>query len=483
MAGLFHFARDSRGAISVIFAVSLVGLMAGAGMSIDAARLFKAREALQAAADSAALAVSADVITNSSEITELAREYLDTNAPPPDIVTIGAVSASYVAGSKTVTINATGTVPTIFMALLGLSSVDVSVQSSARRAQDGPLDLVLALDLTTSMREKINGEEKVSTLKEAARSLTDSVMSNANARVGIVPFANYVQVGRGFRGSAWLSADDDVAVPWCAWSGGGSFGTCQYLEYPCTIDGGNFMCKKPVNCVWEKDTSPPEYKCGVNNYSWGGCVLSRMSGNEYLTSIADPEDPKYVGRVTTSANERPPNADGGGCSGAPITEITTNKGTVYSAFNSFGFTYPVGETYIPDGLLWSWNMLTSEAPLTSARSRADMERLGGKKALVLMTDGFNTRYAGTDGWHYPTNSDASLRAKADDATSALCANVKADGILVYTVAFAVSDEAIKTLLRSCASSPEKFFDASDAQSLKSSFSRIGAELQRVRLTK
>jgi hypothetical protein len=208
-----------------------------------------------------------------------------------------------------------------------------------------------------------------------------------------------------------------------------------------------------------------------------------MSGEEYLATIANPENPKYVGPVTKSADERPPNADSSGCSGAPITEMTTQKGTVLSAFNSFGFTYPLGETYIPDGLLWSWNMLTSEAPLTSARSKDDMQKLGGKKALVLMTDGFNTRYAGKDGWHYPTGSDASLRAKSDGATSELCTSIKADGILVYTVAFAVSDPGIKTLLQACASSPSKFFDAADSQSLHDSFARIGEELQRVRLTK
>lgn len=483
MRRLKDFGCDNRGAVSILFGLSLLILLAGAGLSFDASNLFKARAALQASADAAALAVSADTITNNTQVADVAKEYLGANAPPSSLVQIATITAGYSSATKTATVSLTGTTQTSFMALLGVTTVDVSVSSEAKRGEVGPLDLVLALDLTTSMREEIDGVQKVDTLETAAKSLIDTVMKTTHARVGIVPFANYVQVGTGVRDSDWISVDKDISVPWCAWSGGGNFGTCQYENYPCTMDGGSFICQRAVNCKWEKNTNTPEYKCGVNHYKWGGCVLSRMSGDEYLATITSPKNPKYTGRVTTSANDRPPNADAGGCSGAPITELTNVKSTVTAAFNSFGFTYPVGETFIPDGLLWSWNMLTKEAPLTSARSQTEMEALGGKKALVLMTDGFNTRYAGKDGWHYPTGSNASLRAKADTATSELCTKIKADGIIVYTVAFGVTDTGIKTILQSCASSPSKFFDAADANGLKASFTSIGAELQRVRLTR
>lgn len=476
MIRLRDFVRDGHGTISILFAFSLLFLMAGAGLSVDASNLFKARAALQATADGAALAVSADIVTGKAQIADLAKTYLDANAPPASLVQIGAISAAYIASTKTVTVKVTGTASTSFMALLGISTVDLSASSKAKRGETGPLDLVLALDVTASMNEKIDGVTKIATLKTAATSLINTVMTTSNARVGIVPFANYVQIGRDYRGAGWLDADEDMATPYCAWSGG-SFGTCQYEDYACTVDGVSGTCKRPVNCVWNTPVTP-EWRCGVSYNNWGGCVVSRMADDEYLTTIANPESPRYVGRRSQSANTLPPKADAGGCSLMPITDLTSVKST---ALQAFGWFYPIGETFIPDGLIWSWNMLTKEAPLSSARSYQEMADLGGKKALVLMTDGFNTRYAGKDGWHYPTGSDPELRAKADDATKEICSRIKADGIIIYTVAFGVSDSGIKTILQNCASSPSKFFEAANASALSASFSRIGSELQRVRL--
>lgn len=476
MARFGTFARDSRGAISIFFAAVLIVLIAGAGMGFDAANLSRARGALQAAADGAALAVSADSITGNAPVMAMAKAYLSTNAPPVSLVQVQQVSALFDPVGKSVTVNVTGTAPTYFMALAGVSNVNVSVKSKAKRGETGPLDLVLALDVTASMNEKIDGVTKVVALKAAATSLINSVMTSSNARVGIVPFANYVQIGRNYRGASWLDADEDLSTPFCAWSGG-STGTCQYEDYACTIDGISGTCKRPVNCVWNTPAKP-EWKCGLINNNWGGCVASRMADGEYLTTIANPESPRYVGRRGQSANSLPPKADAGGCSLMPITDLTSVKST---ALQAFGWFYPNGETFIPDGLIWSWNMLTKEAPLASARSYQEMANLGGKKALVLMTDGFNTRYAGTDGWHFPTGSDADLRDKADNATKEICSRVKAEGIMIYTVAFGVSDQGIKTILQNCASSPSKFFDAADTSALNNSFSKIGSELQRVRL--
>ena len=451
--------------------------MAVAGLSFDAANIFKARAAMQAAADGAALAVSADNTTANARVAELAKRYMGANALPASVVQVGAVTAYYNSAAKTVTVTVTGTAQTSFMALLGVSTVDVSVSSKAKRGEYGPLDLVLALDVTGSMKEKIDGVEKIATLKTAATSLIDTVMTTSNARVGIVPFANYVQLGTSYRGADWLSVDPDISEPWCAWSGGASYGNCQYEDYPCTIDGVALTCKRPINCTWAKDTTVPEWKCGVSEYKWNGCVVSRMLNGEYLATIARPTSPRYAGRVA-KASMLPPNADAFGCSMMAITNLTNVKS---DALKAFGWFYPYGETFIPDGLIWSWNMLTAEAPLESARSYQEMEAIGGQKVLVLMTDGFNTRYAGKDGWHFPIAGDRTNQAKADNATRDICSRMKAEGITVYTVAFGVSDSGIKAILRDCASSPSKFFDAANTSALNSSFSKIGAELQRVRL--
>lgn len=477
MVRLREFVRNSRGAVSVVFASTLVVLTAGVGLSFDAANLFKAREALQAAADGAALAVSADTITSNVQISALAKKYLSTNAPPLALVQVNRVSASFDPNTKTVTVSVTGAAPTTFMSLVGLQAVNVSATAKAKRGDTGPLDLVLALDMTDSMNESIGGATKIVTLKAAAKSLVNSIMTSSNARVGIVPFANYVNIDKAYRGEGWLAADEDVPVQSCGLVGTeGDSGTCQFESYPCVIDGLNAVCKRLLSCTGGTPGSI-EYRCWVSMDSWNGCLQSRMYNGEYLTTISSPTSPPYPGKKMRAAT-LPAGADGNGCSSSKMTELTAVKSTISEALL---YMFAGGETFIPDGLIWSWNMLTKDAPLTTARSYQEMGSLGGKKALVLMTDGYNTRYAGAGGWHFPINGDADKQAATDNATREICARIKAEGIIIYTVAFGVADPGIKTILQGCASSPSKFFDAADTSALNASFGKIGTELQRVRL--
>jgi len=131
--------------------------------------------------------------------------------------------------------------------------------------------------------------------------------------------------------------------------------------------------------------------------------------------------------------------------------------------------------------MWGWRTLTPDAPLTEANTADKNER---KSALLLMTDGNNTRSHGGENdtfngiFHW--NSD---QADADATTSEICTKVKEDNIVIYTVAFEVDDAATLTLLQSCATDSGKFFNAGDAIALEDAFGAIGHELAEVRLSK
>ena len=131
-------------------------------------------------------------------------------------------------------------------------------------------------------------------------------------------------------------------------------------------------------------------------------------------------------------------------------------------------------------------MLTPEQPLTAASSMADVTAQGGKKALVLMTDGANTRAPHpVDGW-FSNPYDMGYGAGADYAngiTASLCNKIKAEGTIVYTVLFDVEDSAVEDMLRNCATEPEKSFVADDAGELIAAFEQIGVSLTQLRLTK
>jgi hypothetical protein len=127
-------------------------------------------------------------------------------------------------------------------------------------------------------------------------------------------------------------------------------------------------------------------------------------------------------------------------------------------------------------LIWGWNVLDSAAPFSEGKTKDEKVKVNGKKAIVLMTDGENTRSA-----IYPTHNGTDVNL-ANATLEATCQAVKADGIEVYTVSFMVQTPTVKKILQDCATVPAQFFDADDALELNEAFSQIARELAAVRLS-
>jgi hypothetical protein len=210
--------------------------------------------------------------------------------------------------------------------------------------------------------------------------------------------------------------------------------------------------------------------------TWIGCIGNRREA--YHASIADATTVPYQGFLIANYS----------ACGPIMTDLTSNKSAVLSAINALFLPNPA-ETYIPAGLMWGWNMLTSEAPLTSARTKDFMRENGGRRALVLMTDGMNTMTPQNPtsilivAPHSSTYRNWGPRpiSYTQHLTRELCEKIKADGIEIYAVAFTVDDPATDALLTSCATDPGKFYKALTPNALLRAFEDIGDSLKRVRL--
>jgi hypothetical protein len=115
-----------------------------------------------------------------------------------------------------------------------------------------------------------------------------------------------------------------------------------------------------------------------------------------------------------------------------------------------------------------------------------------------MTDGQNTYYPNSKfvkSWYdlygyvdrgrlgtTSTNSDT-LTAAMDARTAQACANIKAAGVIVYTVAFQIpGDQAgALTLLQACASDEDKYFAPNTESDLLSAFNAIGKDISQLRI--
>lgn len=122
-----------------------------------------------------------------------------------------------------------------------------------------------------------------------------------------------------------------------------------------------------------------------------------------------------------------------------------------------GMLNATGGTDSTDAFKWGYNKVTSSTETTEHNNKTgqDPERI-----IVFMTDGDNNYYS------------------ADTSTKVLCDQAKADGVTVYTVAFAAPDRG-KQLLSYCADQPDHYFDAKNSQELIDAFKNIGEQTSEV----
>ena len=161
------------------------------------------------------------------------------------------------------------------------------------------------------------------------------------------------------------------------------------------------------------------------------------------------------------------------CPAATILPLTKDPAAIKGAIAAL---VAGGSTAGHIGLAWGWNMISEQwaGIFTGTKAPGPNSDPNIKKAVLLMTDGdFNTAYtAGT--------RDADQKAESTARTLALCANIKAENIRVFTVAF-MAPPAAETLLRSCASAPGDYFDASNSTQLHDAFTSIAKKLSTLRI--
>ncbi|MCH8808227.1 MAG: hypothetical protein IH993_00110 [Proteobacteria bacterium] len=61
--------------------------------------------------------------------------------------------------------------------------------------------------------------------------------------------------------------------------------------------------------------------------------------------------------------------------------------------------------------------------------------------------------------------------------------MKAQGIVVYTITFALNDETAQQIYEDCASDPSKYYNSPNSADLQDAFQEIGGELRNLRLSR
>jgi Flp pilus assembly protein TadG len=473
---LARFGRDRRGVTALTFALSAMVLLAAVFAAIDAARFSAARVELQDALDSATLAAGVTNATDSATLNKVGKAYMAgqlANNP-----TLQNVQTTFTPGTKAVAGLATADVDPVFMDLFTHSLVRIEVKAEVVRGQDQTLELAMVLDTTGSM-----APTKIVTLKTAATSLVTKILAGntkGEVKIGIVPFAQYVNMGVASRYESWANVAADSSIPTtkpvttypsCVKST-----TCkgtQTYDCPTTNDGvvTPKTCTKKTGCTdTMMDVCPAPVTKDVTTYAtktFSGCYGSPP----YPQNVRDSDlARKYPGMMNTTC-------------AAQVTPLNYNLATLKAAITALNAD---GFTYIPAGLAWGFNMLSPQTPITDA---AAYDTTGPnrkpRKVLLLMTDGANTKLMTTSNGNHNTDPPKGARAvQADTWTKELCNNIKAQKIEVYSVAFDIgSDTVARDLVKNCATDAAHFYDAANSADLIAAFDAIAASLQALHISK
>lgn len=397
------FASKTGGNVAMMFGLLLFPLFLAAGAAVDFARAAQTRAVIQEAADAALLRAarrrSLDPSMTNAELTHLARQIFDAATERLDGVDFSSFNVVFDPSTERFSLVMEGEMTTSLLGAVGVKTLGINAGSEVKLGKPPYLEVVLALDNTGSMGQ--NG--KLQSLKNSASALVESLFEHpeADIRVGLVPFAQYVNVGAVHAGASWM---------------------------------------------------------GETDASWQGCVGSRA----YPANIDD------AGYGTDPAP-----AIYGVCP-QQIFPLSDDKNAMLSAVNAMTAS---GWTYISPGVMWGWRILSNAEPFTEGVTAAELAAKKGTKVLIVLTDGENTRAPS-----YPAH-DSTNRSLADEMTTRACEAVKNEDIVIYSIAFDITDPLIRELMEDCATSPGHYFEAGDSGALAAAFAEIAASLRNISLSR
>jgi len=469
-------ALDRRGAVAVAAAVLIVPLVAFVGLATDAARGFMTKGRLSQAVDAAALAGGRDL--DSPDVNADIQRYFTANFPAGFMAAaVAPLQIQPGVDGESLELVATATVPTTFLSVLGVADFTVSARAVVQRAVRG-MELVLVMDNTGSMRSG----GKIDAMKDAAHALIDLLYGDREVVddfwVALVPYAATVNIGTSH--ADWLQNYDPAAYAPTVWRG------CVEAR-PAPQDSTD---APPADLAW-------------NPHFWPSTIDDFAA--ERAAGMKGDNDWPPVDEANAAQNEGTgPNL---GC-GPAITSLVQEKTAVHAAISEME-PWHRGGTMANLGLAWGWRTVSPRwrgqwGGATPADMPLDYEAPLMDKVVILLTDGQNQWYDWPDG--LPGKPDAGTYPDADytaygrlsegrlgttnsgAATTEintrmlnLCSAMKAEGVIIYTITFQLSNATTKQLYRDCASKPENYFDSPDNETLAANFQAIGVELSNLRL--
>ncbi|MET3663937.1 TadE/TadG family type IV pilus assembly protein [Caulobacter sp. 1776] len=530
--------RDERGAIAIQFALLAIPLTVLVFALVDLGRISLQRRQMQDALDAATL-----MAARSTAVTDAELDTVGDAAFVAEISGLGlglsASSSTFKAGTGSRVIGtATGSITPIIANLWTNSSITVTANSEVVRSVN-KLEVALVLDNTGSMGSNLGSTRKIDALKTAAKSLVATLAAAAArasetdaVKISVVPFSMTVNVGSTYQSSSWMSGAQPSSY------GSDIFASSQNRFSLLTNMGLSW-----AGCVESRpdpydiqDTAPTSgtpatlfvpffapdepddntVSAGWSNYrdartNWGGDIqnnwITNDKSNSGVWATRQAETNKYAsnnkGNIISDAKtgtDYGPNAGCGLTNLLRLTNVRTAAGAT-TVTDKLDAMVADGNTNVAMGLMWGWHTISPNAPFADGVAYGTPKT---QKIIVLLTDGDNTNdyYSNPNGSIYTgygymwegrlkNSSNVALTASSsgderrdaiDSRQAKACVNAKAAGVLIYSIGVGVSAHS-KSILQTCATSTDMYYDVTDASQLTSVFNTIAGAIQSLRIAK
>lgn len=519
------WASDEIGSFSLIFALTSVVLFVGAGAGVDFGRWLQARSATATALDTAVLAGARALQTNPDDISAalaIAQSYYSNNVTAR--LPISNDTVTFQTADNNTAIIATGNAY-INTPLLGLANVQQLPLFTANQAQlakakvavggssGGNIEVAVMLDVTGSMCDDGVGPctsgTKITALKAAANDLVNIVVSADQSkylsRAALVPFSTRVRVAPDGGGATIMKTLTNLNSTWSGWhyvcvSWSGSGGSEDDGNWTCSNWQPQYLVNTVVlPCVTDRYYQSSSSFDTTDDAPGPGKWLNGHGGDRMPLGpdSSDTAATTMLGKVQTDAawgwNYDSTSYCADVDSADEIMPLTSDKSSLQARINGLS---AYGSTSGALGTAWSWYVLSPNwssvwstgvgasgntpgpySDLTTIQANGSPKL---RKVAVLMTDGGYNTYRGWKGQDQHMISDAAVQ---------MCANMKAAGIEVFTVGFALNElpgseqSTARATLQACGTDLQHFYETLDTTQLQQAFRDIGLKLSTLYLSK
>lgn len=437
-----RFRRDNSAAAAIQFALMALPLSVAVFGMVDVSRASAAKGHLQDALDAAALAAARSTAT-----TDEGLQAVGENVLTVDLVGSRATlkTSSFKLVDNAVVATATAEMTPVIAGLWLDGDMEIGAETEVVRASKN-IEVALALDITGSM-----SGSKIADLRTAAKELVEMIIQSQQSpfysKVALVPYSMGVNAAGYAASVRGTPTSGTCTTPGCE-------------KFTFTNARGDLRTRSISTCVSER------------------------TGTEAYTDAAPST--AFVGRNYAGDNNP--------CPTASITPLSSDEAALKAQIDTLQAS---GSTAGQIGLAWGWYMVSPNFGYLWPGDDNRPAAYGGDdllKVVVLMTDGaFNTTYckgvismdatSGSGSASDKINCNAT-NGNAFAQAEALCDAMKAQGVVIYTVGFALAgDSAAENIMQECATDADHMFLPDSGADLKVAFRAIGQDINALRLSR